>query len=84
MYSTDSIQLLLFGWAREALGAQQIDIDNMHGKTVGDLKKHLDTLSELNGRLQECMIAINHRYAPDDAILLANDEIALIPPVSGG
>jgi molybdopterin synthase sulfur carrier subunit len=30
------------------------------------------------------MIAVNNNYAEDDIILQATDEVALIPPVSGG
>jgi len=29
-------------------------------------------------------VAVNHKYATDSVVIGTNDEIALIPPVSGG
>jgi molybdopterin converting factor small subunit len=34
--------------------------------------------------LRSLFIAVNLKYANDEALLTENDEIALIPPVSGG
>lgn len=84
MHSGGSIKLLLFGWAREAYSASYMHIENMNGRTVLELKNYLHSINAFNGKLQGCMIAINYTYATDETVLCNDDEIALIPPVSGG
>ncbi|MGB5370890.1 MAG: MoaD/ThiS family protein [Flavobacteriaceae bacterium] len=36
------------------------------------------------GRLSSIAVAVNSEYAKDDLVLQQGDEIAIIPPVSGG
>jgi molybdopterin synthase catalytic subunit len=58
------------GWARRELEAA----------TVGDVWPALDLGDEPDGLLY----AVNKEYAPRDRALADGDEVALIPPVSGG
>jgi molybdopterin synthase catalytic subunit/molybdopterin converting factor small subunit len=65
---------------RERAGARQITIELPDGARVRDA---LDQLGDLASDLPLVM-AVNREYAPEDHVLDAGDELALIPPVSGG
>ncbi|MEA2458820.1 MAG: MoaE-MoaD fusion protein [Thermoleophilaceae bacterium] len=65
---------------RERAGARQLTIELPDGARVRDA---LDTLGDLAADLPLVM-AVNREYAPEDHVLDPGDELALIPPVSGG
>jgi len=72
-----------FGVARDIMGGKEIVVE-INGQTVATLKKELiEKFPRLAG-LRSFYIAVNHNYAEDVHILTENDEIAIIPPVSGG
>jgi sulfur-carrier protein len=72
-----------FGITRDLLGGREATIE-IKGKTVGDLRAALsDRFPELEG-LRSLLIAVNNDYADDNVVIGTSDEIALIPPVSGG
>ena len=83
--------LLFFGQAREIAGTDEAQWDVLMGERnhhfpseVGELRKLLvDKFPEL-GHLSSLAIAVNSQYATDDMPLAEKDEIAIIPPVSGG
>jgi sulfur-carrier protein len=72
-----------FGVTKDILGGKEISFE-MTGKTVRELR------AELKGRypkligLKSLYIAVNNNYADEARALVETDEIALIPPVSGG
>jgi molybdopterin synthase catalytic subunit len=74
------VTVLLFAMLRERAGARQITIELPEGARVRDA---LDSLGDLAAGLPLVM-AVNREYAPEDHVLDAGDELALIPPVSGG
>ncbi|MEH0154262.1 molybdopterin converting factor subunit 1 [Limibacter armeniacum] len=80
-----NIQLLLFGIAREIVGEQQLEVSvSEEGVTVGKLKEDLyQKYPELEA-LTSLALAVNQSYAEDDQLIKDRDEVALIPPVSGG
>jgi molybdopterin converting factor small subunit len=39
---------------------------------------------EISEALSQAMFAVNEQFAADDTLLRANDQVAVIPPVSGG
>lgn len=73
-----------FGIAREILDARELMLDLPDGATVAQLRQLLIGRYPRLGALTSLFIAVNTEYAPDDRLLLSGDEIALIPPVSGG
>lgn len=77
------IELLLFGVTKDIIGGNVYKFQ-MEGKSVGDLRNQLIQSFERLKGLNSLMIAVNNEYAADDLILQPTDEIALIPPVSGG
>jgi molybdopterin converting factor subunit 1 len=72
-----------FGIAREIMGGREIVV-NTTGGTVGEVRRELlETYPKLKD-LRSLFIAVNLAYVDDDVVLTESDEIALIPPVSGG
>ncbi|MEL4306652.1 molybdopterin converting factor subunit 1 [Joostella sp. CR20] len=79
------MNVLLFGITREIVGSDTLYIATDEKiQTVAQLKSFLaEKYPQLN-KLSSLAIAVNSKYAkPEDKITI-DDEIALIPPVSGG
>jgi len=72
-----------FGVAREILGGKEIAVD-MEGQTVAFLRNELLVKYPALSGLRSLLVAVNNVYAEDHQRLSESDEIALIPPVSGG
>jgi sulfur-carrier protein len=78
-----AIKVKAFGVTKDILGGKE-NVIEMEGTTVADLKTLLkQQYPQLNG-LRSLFVAVNHQYVEDTHILSERDEIALIPPVSGG
>lgn len=74
------VSIRLFAGLRERAGAGARELDLPAGSRVADVWAALDLGEEPAGLLY----AVNKRYAAADAELEDGDEVALIPPVSGG
>ena len=78
-------KIRLFAAAAEAMGSEEIILDVEKVDAVRDVRRALalqaPALQEL---LTRSWFAVNGEYAADDAVLRNGDEIAVIPPVSGG
>ena len=74
----------LFAGLRERAGSDRIDVELPEDATVGSLLAAM--AGTRVGPLQpgQCVVAINREYARVDEPIGAGDEVALIPPVSGG
>jgi sulfur-carrier protein len=72
-----------FGITKDLLGGREAYIETA-GPTVGDLRAALSEKYPQLSDLRSLYIAVNNDYADDQIVLNASDEIALIPPVSGG
>jgi molybdopterin converting factor subunit 1 len=82
-YMTMKFKVKAFGITRDVLGGREKVIE-VQGKTVAALRSELTTsYPELAG-LKSLLIAVNSTYVDDVTELRESDEIALIPPVSGG
>lgn len=77
--------VLLFAAAKELAGRDAVAVELPPAATVGDLRARLaaavPALAPLLGR---CLVAVDHDFADDARVISAADEIAVIPPVSGG
>jgi molybdopterin synthase sulfur carrier subunit len=78
------VNLLAFGIAKDIFGAASIVITIQDDATAANLKAVLETKFPKLRLLKSYMIAVNDEYADDDLLISATDEIAIIPPVSGG
>jgi molybdopterin synthase catalytic subunit len=72
-----SVNVRLFAGLRERAGWARRDVE---AASVGDVWRSLDLGDEPEGLLY----AVNKEYAERDRVLVDGDEVALIPPVSGG
>ncbi|MDQ2656042.1 MAG: MoaD/ThiS family protein [Bacteroidota bacterium] len=72
-----------FGVTKDIVGSRETILE-FEGNTVGSLRRALKTRYPPLVEINSLMIAINSAYAEDEALIGESDEIALIPPVSGG
>ena len=79
-----TLEILTFGIARDIIGSSVFSIEMTEGASVDDLKRQILTLYPRFIALSSLMIAVNAEYGNDETFLREGDEIALIPPVSGG
>jgi molybdopterin synthase sulfur carrier subunit len=77
------VSILAFGIAKEILGTNQLVVD-FEGSTSQDLKNILESQFPRLQQLSSYLIAVNNEYVSDVTEISSNDEIAIIPPVSGG
>ena len=74
-----------FASAREAVGQKKVEIEVDKNMTVENLLDHLmDKYTELNNLKKQLIIAVNKDTVPKNTILKDGDEVAVLPPVSGG
>jgi molybdopterin converting factor subunit 1 len=79
------LHIQLFAAAREAIGNDRVIVEVGPNTTVAEMREALHEQCEpLRALLPHALIAINSEYASPEHKLGAGDEIALIPPVSGG
>ena len=80
-----TISVLLFARVREVFAQDSVSLDWSRGGTIGDVRSALSSLRpNVADLLIRCAIALNGEYVSDDRGVSSGDEIAVIPPVSGG
>jgi Molybdopterin converting factor, small subunit len=72
-----------FGVTKDIVGARETVLE-LDGDTVASLRSALRHRYPALVEIRSLMIAVNSSYAEDDQSIGESDEIALIPPVSGG
>lgn len=79
------IEVRLFANLREKAGARSLTVTVPEGSTALDVIKAADQASAGQlGTVTQVMYALNREYVDSDAVVQDGDELALIPPVSGG
>lgn len=78
------ITVLGFGIAKDIFGSSEIHLDVNEGLNVSDLRSVLEEGYPQLNKLKSYMLAIDEEYAEDSQIINSGNEIAVIPPVSGG
>ena len=74
------VRVRLFAQLRERAGRSELELELPEGARVADA---LAAVGDLAAGLPLVM-AVNREYAEDDDVLHPSDELALVPPVSGG
>ena len=79
------VSLLLFASVAEAVGERRREVRVPEGTTVRGLFLLLaEDVPALAGRAEHVSFARNQEFVPPDTVLADGDELAVIPPVSGG
>jgi MoaE-MoaD fusion protein len=81
-----TVRVRLFAILRERAGRRSLELELPDGATVGDALQALAREPGLGDLLTRLPLAtaVNREYSGQDAPLRAHDELALIPPLSGG
>lgn len=79
------LNILLFAGLAETVGASSVRLDVDMPAKVSRVKSALAAMyPAAEAQLAGCFAAVNQAYADDEAVIHAGDEVAFIPPVSGG
>ncbi len=78
------LTVLFFGVLRERFGAEE-RLEQFPGTSVSDLLRYYRVVApELGDLWKTVAVAVNRQYAAATVALADDDEVALLPPVSGG
>ena len=77
------VKLVAYGIAREILKTKSTEFE-FSGNTIGDLKESLVARFPAFSKLKSLSFAVHESYQYDDFGLQENEEVVVIPPVSGG
>jgi molybdopterin converting factor subunit 1 len=79
------VRVRLFALARDVAGQEAVDVEVSADARVLELRSALaERYPALAGVLRVSLVAVNAEYAGEAVVLRETDEVALIPPVSGG
>jgi molybdopterin synthase catalytic subunit len=80
-----AVRVLLFGPEAAAAGRAFVDAPVDAGATAGRVKEAVGrAFPALARSVRSARLAVNAEFAPDDQVIEAGDEVALIGLVSGG
>ena len=79
------VEVRFFGLAHDLTGFEREQVDMPEGASVGNLRKHYeDRYPRLREYAGSLLAAVNQEIAEASQILSDGDEVAFLPPVSGG
>ena len=79
------VKLLFFASCRDIVGVRDLELEVDEDIIIADLKEQLIALyPRLRSIKKVLSVAVNAQYVHDSYEISSGDEIAFIPPVSGG
>jgi molybdopterin converting factor subunit 1 len=79
------VTVLFFGVLKEMLAGETQTLDLPRGATVDAVLTHFEGENPQTASIWPALaVAVNQQYAPRNCLLQEGDEVALLPPVSGG
>jgi MoaE-MoaD fusion protein len=79
------VRVLFFGMLKDLAGTTGELLELPDGAVVRDLLSHyLSQAPRMKEALVSIAVAVNQQYAGAETVLRSDDEVALLPPVSGG
>lgn len=81
-----NVKILFFAKARELSGLKECNLTTIKNITYADLKKNIVSEFNLECIRENLILALNENFVSEDVVfnLSETDEIAIIPPLSGG
>lgn len=80
-----TVNIKLFALLREKAGVGEFPVELRDQAVVADVREPLlRRFPALRDHISHCAYAVNRSYVRPDVTLNEGDEVALIPPVSGG
>jgi len=81
----NKVRIAFFASLKELAGVPQLELHLPVGATVLDVKTCLvERFPALQGAMSTALFAVDHEFANDEALIPAQAEIAVFPPVAGG
>jgi molybdopterin synthase catalytic subunit len=79
------VRVLFFGVLKDVVGRPEETIEVGPGSTIGGVfQEYAERFATLHDRRSSIVFARNREFSPVDTVLSDNDEVAFLPPVSGG
>jgi molybdopterin converting factor subunit 1 len=79
------VTILYFGVLKDVMGHRSAVMEVADGSSVADVLAIHYGLAKVSKSLSESLaVAVNQEYARAEDVLKDGDEVALLPPVSGG
>jgi molybdopterin synthase catalytic subunit/molybdopterin converting factor small subunit len=79
------VRVLFFGVLKDLVGKASESLEVREGATVADVLTHYESsVPRMGEMLPTVALSVNQHYAGPGAVLGEGDEVALLPPVSGG
>jgi molybdopterin converting factor subunit 1 len=79
------IRVLYFGVLKDVMGQRSVMMEVADGSSVGELLALHRSSGEGSASVWDSIaVAVNQEYARAEDVLKGGDEVALLPPVSGG
>lgn len=84
MEKAAKVKLLFFGITHDITNCNELEWEVNSGMTVAGLRAELEKKYPKFRELKSYAVAVNETYAEDNCVLENADDVAIIPPVSGG
>src|SRR5580693_7586768 len=84
IFRTMQVRVLVFGVLKDLLPGHAGLVSLPAGSSVHDLLQQLRPAADNDRLWQSIAVAVNREYVPSERTLSEGDEVALLPPVSGG
>jgi MoaE-MoaD fusion protein len=80
-----TVNVRLFAGLHDLVGKRDLVLELPDGATIGDLRDQLgEEYPVVQAFLGTLVCAVDEEYVPSEHVLREGDNVALIPPVSGG
>lgn len=81
---TFTVRIMAFGITKEIIGGPCINLELAENSTALEVRNLVEEKFPRLKQLASLRIAVNSELTEEDQVIQPSDELALLPPVSGG